>query len=99
MPYQFDLQKQAGFGRHSEICKSLRGVGITIAKRFGADYDPLGHHCYVPQINEASHYLTAGDILRSSESDLDYFRFEGKQIINVCIHCGQIYDELKKAIK
>jgi hypothetical protein len=99
MLYQFGLQKTKEFGRHSEICKSLRGVGMIIAKYFNGTYDPLGHHSYVPQINEASHYLTPGDILKSSESDLDFFRQEGKQIINVCTNCGQVYDELKKAIK
>jgi hypothetical protein len=99
MTYKFALQKQPGFGMRADVCKKLRGVGVILSRQFGIVFDPLGHHCYVPQINEASHYLTPGDILKSSESDLDYFRQEGKQIINVCVCCGQIYDELKKAIK
>jgi hypothetical protein len=96
MTYKFGLQKHKDFGKHAEICKSLRGVGLIIARMFGGTYEPLGHHCYMAVINEESHYLTAKDILLSSKEDVDYFRREGKEIIHVCTNCGQVQEDLKK---
>jgi hypothetical protein len=96
MTYKFGLQKQKQFGTHSEICKSLRGVGLIVARMFGGTFDPLWHHCYVAVINEESQYLTTKDILQSSKEDADYFRREGKQIIHVCTNCGQVQEDLKK---
>jgi len=95
MTYKFGLQKQAGFGTHAELCKKFRGLGYTLAQHFKIPFDPLAHHCYVPVINEESHYMTAADILKSSEKDADYFRTEGKQIIHPCINCGQVYEDLR----
>ena len=99
MTYKFGLQKKPEFGKHSETCKRLRGLGYILAKQFNITFDPLAHHCYVPVINEESHYLTTADILKSSQADADYFRVEGKPIIHPCVNCGQVYEDLKRETK
>jgi hypothetical protein len=91
MTYKFGLQKQKEFGTHSDICKSLRGIGIILGRILNVPYDPLGHHCYMPQVNDESHYKTVKDLLATNP-----FEKEGKEMIHVCINCGQVYEDLQR---
>ena len=97
--YKFVLQREKDFARNAQVCKSLRGVGMTIAQMGLGPFDPLGHHIFLPQINEALEYYRPKAIkeeeIKTNEDLINIFRMEGRERIHVCWNCGIIYESLR----